>query len=300
MAGTLIALQAAIEAAKTRVNDSQTRLRLAGERWDLQRRLTPFGLFAGTAVAEPYERALDACQAEHAAAKRGLKEAVRAVADAEMALVKGVAKENLTSIATQFTDRVRGRLATAEDWRARVRAVEAELARSLRAARDFALKRHHDDASVKLLMASEDAARYGAHRERDMLVKAETREREAQRRRDAAAEKKRSRGVFVSLTKMPVEILLKIFAKMDAKTRARTACVHASFAAAVNLFEHTLTDHTLSIVTARARHLAEVAAAAAAATAAKAAERDRLAGERGNRLAARTRALTWRQWFGGG
>ena len=289
MAGTLIALQAAIEAAKTRVNDSQTRLRLAGERWDLQRRLTPFGLFAGTAVAEPYERALDACQAEHAAAKRGLKEAVRAVADAEMALVKGVAKENLTSIATQFTDRVRGRLATAEDWRARVRAVEAELARSLRAARDFALKRHHDDASVKLLMASEDAARYGAHRER-----------EAQRRRDAAAEKKRSKGVFVSLTKMPVEILLKIFAKMDAKTRARTACVHASFAAAVNLFEHTLTDHTLSIVTARARHLAEVAAAAAAATAAKAAERDRLAGERGNRLAARTRALTWRQWFGGG
>lgn len=291
MAGTAAALQAAIEAAKTRVNDSQTRLRLAGENWDSQRRLTPYGLFAGTLIADFYQRALDACRAEHAAATRGLKEAVRAVADAELALVKGVAKENLTSIATQFTDRVRGRLATAEDWRARVRAVEAELARSLRAARDFALKRHHDDASVKLLMAAEDAARYGAYREREMLVKAETREREAQRRRDAAAEKKRSKGVFVNLTKMPVEILFKIFAKMDAKTRARTACVHASFAAAVNLFEHTLTDHTLSIVTARARHLAAVAAAGVAAAAAKAAERDRLAAARGNRRAARSRAL---------
>jgi hypothetical protein len=291
MAGTTAALQSAIDAAKTRVNDQQTRLRLAGDRWDLQRRLTSFGIFSATSVAEPYERALVAYWAEHAAATRGLNEAVRAVADAEMALVKGVAKENLKSIATQFTDRVRGRLATAEDWRARVRAVEAELARSLRSARDFALKRHHDIASVKLMMAAEDAARYGAYREREMLAKAETREREAQRRRDAAAEKKRSKGVFVSLTKMPVEILLKVVAQLDARSRARVACVHASFSAAVNLFENTLTDRTLSIVAAMERHLAAVAAAAAAAAAAEDAERKRLAGARGNRAAARARAL---------
>ena len=298
MAGIAAALQSEIDAAKTRVKDYKTRLRLAGDRWELQRRLTSFGIFSVTAGAEPYARALVAYQAEHAAATRGLNEAVRAVADAELALVKGVAKENLKSIATQFTDRVRGRLATAEDWRARVRAVEAELARSRGAALDFALKRRYDIASVELLRAAEDAARYGAYREREMLAKAETREREAQRRRDAAAEKKRSKGVFVSLTKMPVEILLKVVAQLDARSRARVACVHASFSAVVNLFENTLTDRTLSIVAAKASHLAAVAAAAAAAAAAEDAERKRLAGERGNRLAARTRALIWRQWLG--